>query len=127
MDAESTQETLKIFNFTTTYAILIKLTKNIYLNKLFHLAKSWGVIHRVQEGLKKKTHKMRQKNPVFWSNFYHFTFQKNLSLLLNWKPFKNDEKSFLFHLKSFFVLKISKFLQRLFGHVRITAWLERSG
>ena len=83
MDAESTQETLKIFNFTTTYAILIKLTKNIYLNKLFHLAKSWGVIHRVQEGLKKKTHKMRQKNPVFWSNFYHFTFQKNLSLLLN--------------------------------------------
>ena len=47
MDAESAQETLKIFNFTTTYAILIKLTKNIYLNKLFHLAKSWGVIHRV--------------------------------------------------------------------------------
>ena len=47
MDAESTQETLKIFNFTTTYAILIKLTKNIYLNKVFHLAKSWGVIHRV--------------------------------------------------------------------------------
>ena len=31
MDAESTQETLKIFNFTTTYAILIKRTKNILI------------------------------------------------------------------------------------------------
>ena len=27
---------------------------------------------------------------------------KKLCYLLNWKPFKNDEKSFLFHLKSFF-------------------------
>ena len=28
---------------------------------------------------------------------------------LQWKSFKNDEKCFLFHLKSFFVLKIFKF------------------
>ena len=27
-------------------------------------------------------------------------FKKNLCHLLDWKPFKNDEKSFLFHLKS---------------------------
>ena len=47
MDAESIQETLKHFNFTTTYAILTELTKNIYLNKVFHLAKSWVAIHRV--------------------------------------------------------------------------------
>ena len=37
----------EIFNFTTTYATLMKLTTDIYLNKVFHLAKSWGVIHRV--------------------------------------------------------------------------------
>ena len=47
MDAESIQETLKIFSFGTTYAILMELTINIYLNKVFHLGKSCGVIHRV--------------------------------------------------------------------------------
>ena len=47
MDAESIQETLKIFNITTPYAILMELTTNIYINKVFHLPKSWGVIHRV--------------------------------------------------------------------------------
>ena len=30
------------------------------------------------------------------------TFQKKLCYLLDWKPFKNDEKCFLFHLKSMF-------------------------
>ena len=33
MDAESIQETLKMFNFRTTYAILVELTINIYPNK----------------------------------------------------------------------------------------------
>ena len=47
MDTESIQQILKIFNFTTTYAILMKLTTDIYLNKVFHLAKSWNVSHRV--------------------------------------------------------------------------------
>ena len=47
MDAESIQETLKIFNFTTTFTIQMKRTTDIYLNKVFHLVKSWGVIHRV--------------------------------------------------------------------------------
>ena len=40
MDTESIQKTLKIFNFTTTYAILMKVTTDIYLNKVFHLPKS---------------------------------------------------------------------------------------
>ena len=34
----------------------------------------------------------------------------------NWKPFKNDRKCFLFHLKALFVLKIFKFLSCLFGY-----------
>ena len=57
------QETLKIFNFTTAYPILMKLITDIYIyiKKVFHLAKSWGVIHRVEEGVHKKTHKMTQK------------------------------------------------------------------
>ena len=46
MDAELIQEPSKIFDFTTTYVILMKLT-DIYLNKVFHLEKSWGVIYRV--------------------------------------------------------------------------------
>ena len=44
MDAESMQTT---FNFTTSNAILMKLATGIYLNKVFHLAKSWGVTHKV--------------------------------------------------------------------------------
>ena len=61
MDAESIQKTLKFFNFTTTVAIHMKLTTDIYLNKVFHLAKSWGVTHSMQEGKNKKTQKMSQK------------------------------------------------------------------
>ena len=44
MDGESIQKT---FNFTTTNAILMKLTTDVYLNKVFHLAKSWSVTHKV--------------------------------------------------------------------------------
>ena len=39
------------------FIILVKLT-DIYLNKVFHLEKSWGVIYRVWDGANKKTHKM---------------------------------------------------------------------
>ena len=38
MDTESMQKTLKIFNFTNKYAILMKRTTDIYLNKVFHSA-----------------------------------------------------------------------------------------
>ena len=36
-----------LFTFTTTNAILMKLTIDIYLNKVFHLAEFWGVTHGV--------------------------------------------------------------------------------
>ena len=39
MDAESIQKTLNIFISTTTYAILMKITADIYLSKVFQLAK----------------------------------------------------------------------------------------
>ena len=38
--------------------------------------------------------------------------------MLQGKSFKNDEKYFSFILKALFVLKIFKFLFRLFGHVK---------
>ena len=50
MDVQSIQKTLKIFNFTTTFAILMKLATDIYLNKLFLVAKSWRVIHMAYKG-----------------------------------------------------------------------------
>ena len=69
MDAESIPKSLKNFNFTTTNAILMKLITNIHL-KVFHLAKSWSVTHKVQEDINKKAHKMSQKD--FWRNSDHF-------------------------------------------------------
>ena len=62
MDSEVIQKTMKNFNFTTTNAILIKLTTTMYLNKVFHLAKSWGVTHRVCDSVNKKPLKMSRKN-----------------------------------------------------------------
>ena len=62
MDSEVIEKTMKNFNFTTTNAILIKLTTNMYLNKVFHLAKSWGVTHSVCDSVNKKPLKMSQKN-----------------------------------------------------------------
>ena len=37
--------------------------------------------------------------------------------LSEWKPFKNDEKCFLFRLKNSFCSQVFKSLSRLFGHV----------
>ena len=51
-------------------------------------------------------------------------FQKKLLYLLQWKPFKNDKKSFYFILKALFFLKIFKVLYWLFGHVEKTDWSE---
>ena len=42
---------------------------------------------------------------------------KKMFYLRQWKTFTNDEKCFLFMLKVFFFLKISKFLSWLFGDV----------
>ena len=63
MDAESIQKT---FNVTTTNSILIKLATDIYFNKVFHLPKSWGITHKVQDGI----NKISQKD--LGPNFDHF-------------------------------------------------------
>ena len=52
---------------------------------------------------------------------------KKLLYLLQWKPFKNDEKCFLFHVKVPFVPEIFEFLSWLFGHLEKPTWLERQG
>ena len=52
-------------------------------------------------------------------------FQKHFSYLLDWKPFKNDEKWFLFHLKSSFHSQDIWAFVMTFGHVGKTTWLER--
>ena len=50
--------------------------------------------------------------------------KKTMFYLLDWEPFKIDE-NFIF--KALFLLKIFKFLSRLFSHVGKTVWLERWG
>ena len=50
---------------------------------------------------------------------------KKVFHLLQWNPFKNDEKCFLFHLKNFLRSLIFNFLRWISGHVEKTAWLER--
>ena len=54
------------------------------------------------------------------SNYNKILNQKNLFYLLQWKPFKNDEKWSLFHLKTFLVLKILKFSSRIFDYAEKT-------
>ena len=71
MDTESIQKTLKISNFTTTNAIMIKRTIDIYPNKVFHLAKSWIVSQRVYKGVKKKQTPKISLKIIFWTNLDH--------------------------------------------------------
>ena len=49
----------------------------------------------------------------------NFVSLKYMSLYTfdHWKPFKTDEKCFLFHFKSSFFLKIFTFLFWIFGYV----------
>ena len=66
LDVESIQKTLKIFNFTTTNAILMKLATDISTGLSF--GKTLGhVTHKVQDRINKKTHKISQR--VFGRNF----------------------------------------------------------
>ena len=46
MDAALPQKHLKLYNLTTTNAILMNLTAIMYLHKVFNLAKDWGVTRR---------------------------------------------------------------------------------
>ena len=64
-----------------------------------------------------------QKNKRLLKSDSHLP--KKLCSLLHWKPFKNDEKGFLFHLQSSFRSQDIKFLSQLFGHVAKTTWLQR--
>ena len=43
----------------------MKLTTDIYLNKVFHLPKCWGVIHRVKEEKHKENSQNDPKNQLF--------------------------------------------------------------
>ena len=52
---------------------------------------------------------------TFYLNSNSHLPKKKMRYLLQWKPFKNDEKCFLFHLKSSFRSQ-DKFLSWLFGH-----------
>ena len=61
MDAALPEKHLKIYNLTTTNAILMKLTTIMYLHETFHSAKNWGVSHRVWEGVNRKSLKKSQK------------------------------------------------------------------
>ena len=62
MDSEVMQKTLENFNFTITNARLIKLTTKKYLNKTFHLAKPWGITHRMYKGVNKNLAKSAIKS-----------------------------------------------------------------
>ena len=46
MAAALPQKHLKIYNFGTTNTMLMELTRIMYHQKIFHLAKIWGVAHR---------------------------------------------------------------------------------
>ena len=54
-----------------------------------------------------------------------FHLLKIIVICLIESPLKMMKNAFCFILKSSLVLKISKFLSLLFGHVGKTAWLER--
>ena len=66
--------------------------------------------------------KVANIHPIFLLFKVTFTFQKKLYYFFDWKPFKSDEKCFLFCLTSFHVLKILKFLSQHFGIKGKTAW-----
>ena len=47
MGAASPRKHLNIYNLTTANATLMKLTRIMYLHKMFNLAEDWDVTHRV--------------------------------------------------------------------------------
>ena len=55
------------------------------------------------------------------------SLSKNICVICLIESLLKMMKNVFFILKALFVLKIFKFLSRLFGHVGKTAWLERQG
>ena len=51
--------------------------------------------------------------------------KKMCVICLTESPLKMMKNAFYFILKALFVVKIFKFLSRIFGHLGKTAWLER--
>ena len=80
----------------------------------------------IRSGFKKKTHNnFKSENETHSLNFNSISHRpKKLFSLLQWKPFKNDQKLFLFNLKALFILKIFEFLSWFFGHGEKMVWLE---
>ena len=67
------------------------------------------------------SHKQTQKN--FEAKYIAIKVNSRSETFFNhWKPFKNNEKTFYFILKAFFVLEIFKFLSWLFDHWE--RWLD---
>ena len=74
------KKNLKILNFVTTYAILMKLTADIHLNKVFHFAEFQGVSHREYKGANKKNYQNKPKI-IFLAQFRPFLINsKNCSI-----------------------------------------------
>ena len=61
MAAASPRNNLKIYNFGTTNAIVMKLITKMYLHKNFCFTKNQGVSHRASESVAKKPLKKSQK------------------------------------------------------------------
>ena len=64
MDTASVLKPLKIYNFSTAIAILMKLIMIMQFHKVL-LRETWGINHRVSEGVNEKPFKI-------WFNFDHF-------------------------------------------------------
>ena len=79
------RQTLKIHNLRTTNAILMKLTKIMYLHETFHLAKNFDITPRVQVGVVQEALTKSQKIS-FWTQFWPFlyTWTKTLTYIMHY-------------------------------------------
>ena len=106
---------------------LIFLPKTLIWNKITFPASN---LLSLAELVVNKPKKIIYKNNYQYSFsylIYHclkldFHLPKIFFHLLQWKPFKNDEKCIL---KALFVLKIFKLLSWLFARVEKKVWIER--
>ena len=91
MDAASPQKHLKIYNFATTNATLMKLNTIKYLHKMFSLAENWVVTHRGQKRVNQKPLNMSQKN-VFLVQFqFCFTNEiKTVTCLMHYVKISHE-------------------------------------
>ena len=86
---------LKIYNFTKTNAVMMKLTAFMYLYETFYSTKNWGVTHRAQEGANRKPLKICLKTgfltefpPFLDSTMKVVTYIIHYLVLLYWSTFQ---------------------------------------